>query len=196
MNYTSSGIIIQFIQASKHKIALLDYHRGHINGITALSNLSIGALISYTIRTTQSTYFIENIQLLYLPLPLAQTDILFLHHILELIYYFSPVESCNTDIFTLIQSLYTTYNCTMQRNTKKLFVLKLFTTLNIIPELSEIRTTEINRLSLAHIDQLYTENIDTPTEKKLDRWLWYCIYQHPYANKFKTTHFLDETRMP
>lgn len=196
MIYSSYGIIIQSIRGSKHKFAFLDSQKGRINGITAVSTLSIGSLLSYTIRAHRSSYFIENIQLLYLPLSLARTDLLFLHHVLELLYYFAPIESCVTGVFGLLRHLYTADHETMTLHHKKLLLLKLFTLLGIVPDNAQIRAPKISQLSMMHLDQINSENIDQDTEKKLDKWLWYCIYQHPYVNEFKTVHFLGENRIP
>ena len=59
-----------------------------------------------------------------------------------------------------------------------------------------MQAAEIDNLSRIYMDKLYTEQINNLTEKKLDTWLWSCIYQHPYVNEFKTAHFLDENRTP
>lgn len=63
-----------------------------------------------------------------------------------------------------------------------------------VPELNQARTEQITHLNTIDIKQLSQITIDTIYEKELDRWLWYCIWQHPYVNEFKTVHFLAENR--
>jgi hypothetical protein len=44
------------------------------------------------------------------------------------------------------------------------------------------------------LPQLNKMTIAVSDEKELDRWLWCCVWQHPYVNEFKTVHFLAENR--
>jgi len=190
--FDSVGIILKKNSLSPHKIVILDKIQGKIECVATTSSLSAGALITYTVKQQQSTYFITDSTLVYIPLSLAQTDMLFFHHVLELIYYFTHVGNCSKETFNLLAFLYATDHACMNIQYKKLFLLHLLMSMGNIPELAEIHTESIIQLSKINIKKANT--ITITHEKELDRWLWCCIWQHPYVNEFKTVHFLSENR--
>ena len=192
----SVGIILQKNRTSPFKVIILDKIHGKVECISTTPSLSIGALITYNIREQQSKHFISDSTLLYIPLSLAQTDMLFFHHVLELVNNFTQVGNCTKDIFDLMAFLYSTEHSTMTIQSKKFFLLKLLTTMGCLPEVNQIRTESITKLNTLAIEELSEMIIDTIHEKELDRWLWCCIWQHPYVNEFKTVHFLAENRAP
>lgn len=190
----SVGIILRKNSSSPYKVIVLDKVQGKIECVTTTPSLSTGALITYNIKQQQAIHFISDSTLLYIPLSLAQADMLFFHHVLELIYYFTNVGSCSKEVFDLLAFLYITEHALMTTQFKKFFLLKLLTSMGSIPELNEARTELITHLNTINIEKLNEITIDTVYEKELDRWLWCCIWQHPYVNEFKTVHFLAENR--
>jgi hypothetical protein len=190
----SVGIVLRKSGSSHYKVIILDKVQGKIECVTTTPSFSPGALITYNIRQQRSTHFMSDSELLYIPLSLAQADILFFHHVLELVYYFTHVGSCSKEIFDLLAFLYSASLSTMTMQSKKFFLLKLLTSMGSVPELNEARTELITQLNTLDIRQLANMIIDTTHEKELDRWLWCCIWQHPYVNEFKTVHFLAENR--
>ena len=195
MHCPSAGIILRRLLPSRYKIALLDKQYGRMEVISHSSALMVGSLITYTLSEQQrGNYFLNDSQLAYIPLSLGRADVLFFHHVLELIYYFAPVGSCASGVFDLLAFLYTTEHMLMSVQFKKIFLLKLLTLMGATPELDSVRTSGINRLSIMATHQFNVIVIDTVVEKELDRWLWSCIWQHPYVNEFKTVHFLEKNR--
>lgn len=190
----SVGIILRKSSSSNNKIVILDKIQGKIECITNTPSFSTGSLITYNIGQQRSIPFINDSTLIYMPLSLAQIDILFFHHVLELIYYFSPMGSCAKEVFDLLAFLYATSLNTITNQFKKLFLLKLLTSMGSIPEHNETRTPSITQLNSMNIRQLHAITINATHEKELDRWLWYCVWQHPYVNEFKTVHFLSRNR--
>jgi hypothetical protein len=190
----SVGIILRKNELSPHKLVILDKIQGKIECVSTVTALSVGALITYNIRKQACVNFIGDSTLIYLPLSLAQHDMLFFHHVLELIYYFTNVGNCAKEVFDLLAFLYSTEHAAMTTQSKKFFLLKLLTSMGSIPDVSEIRTELINQLTTIAIKQLNQMKINTANEKELDRWLWCCVWQHPYVNEFKTVHFLSENR--
>lgn len=190
----SVGIILKKNDVSPHKITLLDKLQGKIECVTADSTISTGALITYNVRQKGQTTFISDSSLIYLPLSLARTDMLFFHHVIELIYYFTSVGSCSQEVFDLLAFLYSTEQRIITQQYKKFFLLKLLSNMGSFPEISEIRTSFITTLNSVSIQQLSNTTITASEEKELDRWLWCCVWQHPYVNEFKTVHFLAENR--
>ena len=190
----SVGIILKKNHSSQYKVVILDKVRGKIECVATAPSFSVGTLITYNIHHDRATHFISDSTLLYTPLSLAQTDILFFHHVLELIYYFTQIGNCTKDVFDLLAFLYSTEHEAITVQCKKFFLLKLLTSMGSTPEINTSRTDTIAELNSIDIKQLNTMTIDIIDEKKLDRWLWCCVWQHPYVNEFKTVHFLAENR--
>lgn len=190
----SIGIILRKNELLPHKLIILDKMHGKIECISSTPCLSAGSLITYNSKKQGQTHFISDSTLVYVPLSLAQTDMLFFHHVLELIYYFTPVGSCAQEVFDLLAFLYSTEHENMSRLFKKFFLLKLLTGMTSVSEGSQTRTQSITYLNTLDMQQLMIATISASEEKELDRWLWCCVWQHPYVNEFKTVHFLAENR--
>ena len=190
----SVGIILRKSSSSNNKVIILDKIQGKIECVTTAPSLATGSLITYNINQQRSTHFINDSTLIYMPLSLAQADILFFHHVLELVYYFTHVGNCAKEVFDLLAFLYSASIATMTHQSKKFFLLKLLTSMGSVPEHNETRTERITQLTTMDIKQLNEVTIDAVYEKELDRWLWCCVWQHPYVNEFKTVHFLAKNR--
>src|ERR1700743_3259946 len=103
----SVGIILKKNELSPHKLIILDKIQGKIECVSSTSFLSVGALITYNIKQKGLINFICDNTLIYIPLSLAQTDMLFFHHVLELIYYFTNIGNHCPEVFDLLSFLYT-----------------------------------------------------------------------------------------
>ncbi len=189
------GIILKKNQPYHHKMVILDKIQGKIECINTLSSFSVGTLITYNMRHEGTTCFINNCTLVYSPLSLAQTDILFFHHVLELIYYYTQIGNSINIIFDLLAFLYTIDPTTITTQFKKIFLSKLLLSIDIIQENNNFYTNTIAYISNNSIEQLIRIDQNIIDEKELDRWLWSCVWQHPYVNEFKTVHFLAENRV-
>jgi hypothetical protein len=190
----SVGIILRKNELSPHKIIILDKLQGKIECVSSTPSLSAGSLITYNIKKQGQKHLISDSTLVYIPLSLAQTDMLFFHHVLELIYYFTNVGNCASEVFDLLAFLYSTDHTEMTILCKKFFLLKLLTCMGSVPEMSQARTQSITYFNTLSIEQLIAISISSSDEIELDRWLWCCVWQHPYVNEFKTAHFLAENR--
>ena len=190
----SVGIILKKNELHQNKIMILDKIQGKIECISSMHFFSAGSLITYSAKKQGSSYLLNQSNLVYIPLSLAQTDILFLHHVLELIYHFTTIGNDYQEVFDLLAFLYSTEDSSMTCQSKKFFLLKLLTCMGSVPEISQARTNFITKLTILDLPQLYEMTISVSQEKELDRWLWCCVWQHPYVNEFKTVHFLVENR--
>ncbi len=190
---SSVGIVLKRFAHSRYKFALLDKRYGRFDCIVSPSLICIGSLITYTLQEKNGNFFAENVQSVYAPIMLGAHDLLFLHHVLEILYYFSPAGSCVNGVFDLLAFLYTIEHMLISKKFKKFFLLKLLNALAITPELEDdfLRISTIGRVKL---DQFNDDVFDCEDEKKLDRWLWHCMWQHPYISEFKTVHFLEKNR--
>src|ERR1700733_7630056 len=115
----SIGIILRKNELLPHKLIILDKVQGKIECISSTPCLSAGSLITYNSRKQGQMHFISDSTLVYIPLSLAQTDMLFFHHVLELIHYFTPVGSCAQEVFDLLAFLYSTEHENMSTLFKK-----------------------------------------------------------------------------
>ena len=190
----SVGIILKKNELLQHKLIILDKIQGKIECVSSTSFLSVGALITYNIKQKGLMHFMSDSELIYIPLSLAQTDMLFFHHVLELIYYFTNIGNRCSEVFELLSFLYTNEHIHMTTQSKKFFLLKLLTCMDYIPENNIMNTNYISYLHTVGIQELNNITISLSDEKKLDSWLWSCVWQHPYVNEFKTIHFLAENR--
>lgn len=190
----SVGIILRKNDLLPHKIVLLDKIQGKMECINKNAPLPVGALITYNIKKQGSTYFISDSRLVYVPLMLASNDLLFFHHVLELIYYFTAIGNCSSQLFDLFAFLYSREHTPFTPQGKKFFLFKMLNSIGNIPEINTHTTKMVSRLNTITIEQLDTVILSILDEKALDRWLWCCIWQHPYVNEFKTIHFLSENR--
>ncbi len=194
VNGSSVGIVLRHFSHIHNKIALLDKQHGRIECIVNKLDKPAGSLLGYTTSVKRGSFFLNECAILYVPLDLARADLLFLHHILELIYYFAPVGSCVQGVFDLIAFLYTIEHMLISVRFKKFFLFKLLTLLGVAPELDSVQIVCVRELHTMTIDMFDDAGMNKDNEKKLDKWLWSCIWQHPYVSEFKTVHFLEKNR--
>lgn len=194
MNCSSVGIVLRQTRPVYKKISLLDKKYGRIECIGNLLYQSVGTVVTYTIYTKNNHLFVQDMECLYMPLSLGKADVLFLHHIFEVIFYFAPIGSCVKGVFDLLAFLYTIEHMLISIRFKKFFLFKLLTLLGVVPEIEGLRSVYIYQLQSISIDIFDETILDKEGEKKLDKWLWGCIWQHPYVNEFKTVHFLEQNR--
>jgi len=86
MTQLCTGIILKKDFSKNFQIFLLDSQLGKIIVTPNTDNLCVGAIIQY--QRAQKRNAIFSIDTIALPIALAKDDILFLHHILELIRFF------------------------------------------------------------------------------------------------------------
>lgn len=104
MNENHYAIILKSYLPYKRKIAILDRIEGRLDGITDSEKVSAGSLIEYASSTKAANglHFLHHVELLAMPYGMAKTDILFLHHVLEICYFSIPVGSYEPEIFTML----------------------------------------------------------------------------------------------
>lgn len=188
-----TGIIIKKHAPKNMKVSLLDSELGKINAVFHDDTLSRGSLVRYNAKPKESIVFISDIELLDVPMVLAKDDLLFFHHVLELCYYFLPLEFPVEDIFDLMMDLYTPHEYMQQSIGKQLFLCKFFSLLGIYPEGEKFQKPHFHTIASTPIDILLQQNIDLVTENDMHEWLWHCIKTHPYADYFKTLHFIGKS---
>lgn len=186
------GIVLKNYFPQKYSLDLLDNKSGRIIGISrAIEHISIGSLVMYTIdKKKQNPLFLYQIELQEAPFALAREDILFLHHILEICYYFIPIGSDATVIYNQLQLLYAPAHWMKSILLKKVFLVKLFAFLGIYPEEKKIRKPFFHAIIINSflnlLEQDFSEN-----EEEINVWLHRCIVSHPQIDKFKTNYLFE-----
>lgn len=191
----NKAIVLKTYLPQKYKLSLLDWHLGKIMGVPNRVDIGHGALIEYHLREQNGFYFMHGINIIDLPFALAKEDILFVHHVLELCYFFVPLGGEVPRLFDLIMILYDASNALIHDNAKKLFLFKLFSCLGLYPEDPKFRTPYFHQLAGSSIDMITIQPLDLVIEQALDEWLLSCIALHPCTHNFKTVHFLHKNRM-
>lgn len=188
-----SGIVIK-IFPQKSSVTLLDRDEGiieaHSDPSSKIKRLCQGAQITYHLQPYRNRYLLNNVDFVAVPFSWARQDILFLHHMLELVIYFLPPKSAHPEVFDLFSVLYST-PVRSSLLFKKKFLIRFFLLLGMYPEDEELLERVLQTLKIP---------VDDPGDEALhleamhvDVWLLSCIRLHPYSQLFKTTHFLTQT---
>lgn len=187
-----SAIVLKNYFPQKYSLSLLDHKGGKMTGVShAIEHISVGSLIEYTLdRARKNSLFIYHIELQEMPFVLAQSDILFLHHALELCYHFIPNGSEALAAFELLKHFYVPHEWMQSSLYKKIFLFKLFVGLGIYPEDKRVRKSSLQSLATNSFMTIIDKNMQQD-EQDITAWLRMCVSSHHHANKFKTIHFLD-----
>ncbi len=171
------GFVLKNFYPSKQKLLLLDHQHGCIEAVvmnqaSTIHRLCTGSLIAYHLEERQSLPWANAINILDMPFAWAREDILFLHHVLEIVQQFSAPGQTQPHIFALLTSLYSN-----PVRSSRLFKKQLLAQLFLIFGLPSTERPQPHTLNSA----------------ELDIWLMQCLSEHPYYELFKTTHFLIES---
>lgn len=191
----NKGIVLKSYQPYTCKVILLDADYGKITAVPHRENMSNGVCISYYLQEQPNIFFMRDIEIIDMPMALAREDIFFVHHILELCYYFIPMGACVPGIFPLLVKLYDSPHVFENVLLKKIFLFQCFTVLGLYPEGKKFQDPFFLYLSTASIDNLADQSVDLVHEKELDNWLLHCISVHPRIEHFKTINFLHTHRV-
>ncbi len=189
------GIILKKYFPQKRKLVMLDKELGKIECIPTSEDLCCGILLYYHLQQQPNgVLFMKDVERIGLPLFLAQHDLLFFHHVLELCYYYVVSHTDSTELFRLLSFLYQPEDMMLSYKDKRLFLVKFFMLLGFYPEDKKFQRSSFYHIGLTSIDILVKQDLDLGIEKELDAWLRGCVSSHP-IEKFKTMHFLDESRL-
>ena len=190
----NKAIVLKTYLPQKYKLCVFDNDLGKVMTVPNREDIGYGALICYHARAQQSLYFMHGIEIIDSPLMLGREDILFVHHVLELCYFFVPLSSPMPRLFELLLELYSSKTILHTIIAKKVFLFQFFAGLGLYPEGARFQTPYFHQLAIASIDNIALYPIDLVIEQELDDWLLNCIALHPCTHNFKTVHFLQNNR--
>ncbi len=188
------GIVLKSYLPQKSKLTILDRDEGKIVAVPHRSDISHGSLISYVKREQENIYFIYSINIIDMPFALAQEDIAFVHHVLELCYYFIPRGAQAQKAFRLLLRFYEIPTLLHSSYMKKIFLVQIFFSLGVYPDDRGSRSARIHDLAGVSIDFFANQPIDLMVERELDEWLVKSVKTHPCADYFKTMNFLRKNK--
>lgn len=197
------AIVLRSLSPLKQKVMLLDSTLGRVEGTiapaSALERLSSGMMISYAIEKWKSSYLFAQIDIIDEPAYYMQTDIHFLHHILELCSYFLPLHDSVPSVYQLVALLYDKQILLESSLEKKLFICKFFSLLGIYPDNAKSYDASFLHLISKGLisSDLISGDISSDFEakkqamhQKIRAWLLSCLATHPQMDKLKTAYYL------
>ncbi len=188
------GVVIKKFSHADNYFQVFDKTLGAIGIYCYAKTPHEGTMMQYQMSKNSRGYRIKQYDIITYPPITSPQQLLFLHHVLEICYFFIPVNSSCTRIFPLLDALYT---CPFQYAHKKnqlLYILKLIVTIGIhdqytTPSLpldySTILYTPLDQL--IHLELSYNDLLE------IHHWLYFCFKRHPYVKYFKTIIFFSET---
>jgi len=188
----SIGILVRITKDQQPTYIIVDEEYGKFSAIAVRSDISRGSLLSYSVTQQRNKTCIHGIDVLDLPTINNEYDLIFFHQVLELVYYFLPLGKQASDIFCLLLYLYASFEQLHSDGLKKLFLSKLFAHLGFYPEGQEVNFSFFSMIRMESIEVVISRKVDLSLERKLDRWLDYCISLHPCTKYFKAiSHFMS-----
>lgn len=190
------AIVLRSFLPSRHKVSLFDASAGRIEAVIRSKSAAFmqGALITYERQIWRDTTVLQEVSLQKLPQAWVCEDLLFLHHILEMIHYFSPEQSHARPVFDFLAFLYEEKLDPNQDPllVKKLFVAKLFALLGVYPEgVERTRLRSLFYMLACGEKEQLQQMSDEQLHVALRTWIWGCVQTHPHAEKFMTLSFLN-----
>lgn len=179
------GILLRTTVEQQPTYFLLDKEDGKISAASGRFDISRGSLMAYSLEHRRTKTYVHGIDLLDLPNINSVDELIFFHQVLELSYYFLPLGKAVPDIFYLLLFLYVSLERLHTNGLKKLFLFKLFAHLGFYPDDQTAYFPLFHTVRTQSIDTIIHGPVDLSLERKLDRWLDYCISLHPCTDYFK-----------
>lgn len=186
------GIVLRH---SGSRIALLSKKRGRVDVLLfprkGPSKLSAGVVISYDQQKAlqRGLPIIQNSALEYIPMVWARYDILFLHCLLEVCYFFIPVGSGGRSIFVLLEEIYRNFQAFETVKSKKIVLCKLLAHLGVHPDQEQFQICAQILLDIP-VDNREVTDLQLTVEDLVDNWIVWCVNSHPQGKWFKAVPFL------
>lgn len=170
-------------------ITVFERTQHRLDGITYIKNVPRGAFVSYNIVHEKGEAILQDVMLEYMPLVQARSDIYFLHSLIEICYNFIPEGGCEFIIYPTIVKIFKSFELVLSENLKKVLLCRLFAHLGIYPINSELYEPLEEFLKMP-IDNLIAGNLELANEDFFDRWLLWCLENHPQGKKCKALPLL------
>lgn len=189
------GIVLKRYLPKKQKISILDDRLGRIEASIRdkrlLETFWPGMELMYVPTMGIGVYTLEQPFLVAAPFSSAQQDIHFLHHILELSYYFLELHDVTDQIFLLVQFV-CLHNDSLSYEQKSMIIGKFLWQLRHDIEMLQGQET-LQRLLALPLESMLKETVDPRAHAYIVSWMRRAILGHPQRAYFKTISFILET---
>jgi hypothetical protein len=186
------ALVLRAVTPVSHKLLLFDRQLGKIEGVVfsgfAAQRVCRGALLTYLPVPHKQLHQLYAVECMHIPFAVGKSDILFLHHMVELVDAFLPFEAAHEELFALLTSMVRMR--VASRYDRKLLLAQFFILIGIYPEDEHLYENFFDKKGGILVDELDQLHIHLKDEPRLDAWLWRCVCQHPQVEMFKTIHFL------
>jgi len=213
MNVCEHGFILKKLPPGDSKFSVLTQSQGKlivaIPPNTQIRLLNTGSRIQFIVGDQQyNVHIVNNIKLVSSMQSSTLADLSWMHHLLELCYYFVPLYQQSHDCFELLAQCNVLLNLHMHiqevwEAIKRTCIGILLCMFGFYPSdelLSPVLALKSVLARLSDYDDAYNiEIIKTGTQsaclnqqKKLEVWTRECIETHPRREAFKTLNFVYE----
>ncbi|MFH1831831.1 MAG: hypothetical protein ABH827_03420 [bacterium] len=199
----------------KQKICALTFAHGKINIVipqkALCEKLWPGMMVAMPLQETPNNYTASQGDIIYSPLIESKEDLFWLHHLLELCYYFLPINDQTPEIYNHVCNYFSLLTYRKYFKNYDILIQKLciahFLSLTGLYENSQANRLNINK---HHIDSLFQQLISTFAQKEtnldwlklmtknlstvkkqdiayIDKCIENGIRNHPCHKQFKTT---------
>lgn len=204
------GIVLRLYPS--HKFSVITNALGKIVLMAPRQNnvlrIRPSSLIEFTYKTSyQNVHVVKDIAILFTPLPQCATDLFWLHHLMELCYYFIPLHEASDEVFTMLKNciaLLTSYHLFELNGweaIKRLCISSILLSIGFFPPDSLKKPILIMKKTLllfidfsnsSSLEFLQNElsSLRKITISNIDKWILECLKTHPQLYLFKTINFI------
>lgn len=203
-----AGIILKSFLPYKYKISVFSKREGKINLFVPKKGrrvFSPGAIISFFYTAKGSNLFAKKIDILHVPLDSMKDNLDWIHHLLEIFYYFSPLNAVCGDLFRLLQFSFKIGGraCLFEpyfHIVKRICLVKFLVLVGFYPPrellfllglFDDVVGVSLDSSNVQKVRSLHMslEIITDQNVKEIDRWILQCLQEHPNIAQFKTVPF-------
>jgi hypothetical protein len=193
------GIVLRHTLPIRGKVSLFDAVLGRVEAIIPYPHVRTrfvhGGLVHYQLKSRGAMTCACDLELIEVPEPWVQSDILFLHHILEVAWFFVPEHGQAHAAYQWLRTkLYTSQSSRVTAFEKKLLIGKFLALLGVYP--SQALTKEMQPLFylLSNLcDTIVSIEESDELHQQVQLWLLDCMQAHPAAHRFTTLRFVLTT---
>lgn len=204
------GIVIKSFLPCKHKLSVLSLNSGKVNLVFSKRDgrqiFSPGVIIAFScVGNGSQAFFVKKMEILHVPIEPIRDHLNWIHHLLEICYYFLPLHATCTDVFRLLQyslvsggksSVFEPYFYVVQR----VCLVRLLVLIGFYPPDGLLYVLglfdDVVRVSLDSSDaqkvrslQKLLEGVSAQKVQEIDRWVLKNLREHSHRAQFKTLSF-------
>jgi len=183
------AIVLKNLYPKTMKVSILDREGGKKVIVPHRHDLAPGMVIAYNAHIQRRMLFAQGIELVEQPSTPNFSELVFMHHVLELTHYFAPLDQPIAGLYELLGLAYRKPYLFTIKAYKKVFLAHLFILFGMWPHDKKLQLFFSQNFILKPLDIADCNNVQLTHEEALDAWLRECVAQHPVSDQFKTLDF-------